>query len=539
MPAFKTNLELNFIDRFSRRFGRAMAKLNKANAKVGSLNRTLKRAGTGFRNLGRGMSGVGRVLSASVTAPIVIASGFMIKAASDAEETANKFNEVFRGIGTEGTDAVARLSEQFKLADSTSQDMLSNVGDLLVGLGLTRKEALELSEAVVGLSVDVASFKNVQGGAEAAANSLTKALLGERESLKTTFKTALSQEEILSRAKKIAAQRFKEGIKTTKLQAKALATLALVTERNKDAIGDFARTQEAFANKMRIAGQVLKRLSETFGKILLPLATRALNVFIKIADSLQALSPQTKKNILIFAAMAAVLGPVLFIGGGLVTSLGFMLIAWTTLVPIITSMVFALGTLVFPLTAAVAGIAALGAIVTIGFIKNEKFRSAIVRLGTEMGKFKQPLKALIQLFANLFDLNIEGQGFFESMATVIDDLTNKIAPMAEALEKVIKFMDVILQKGPSIASILTGGLIGGEKGLTRTRLESDADPLGRTSGITTVPVANEAFRNVNNNNVDVKTEIKVERGGNVTGRTLVNGEERDTFDTGNMIAALG
>lgn len=187
-------------------------------------------------------------------------------AARDAAETENKFNEVFKGIETDGEATARALSDSFGLAKSTSQELLANVGDLLVGLNLNRSEALSLAKEVVALSADVTSFKNVQGGVTRATDALTKALLGEREMLKETFRTAVLENEVMERAKGI----LKERTQLTIQQAKALATLQIVTERNKDAIGDFKRTIDEQANSERILKEKTKTLTEQLGAGLLP-----------------------------------------------------------------------------------------------------------------------------------------------------------------------------------------------------------------------------------------------------------------------------
>lgn len=259
----------------------------------------------------------GKRLSIGLTLPILGAAGAALKFASDAEETRNKFNEIFKGIEKEGAQAVKRLGDEFSLADSTSQGLLGTTGDLLVGLKLSRSEALKISESVVALSADVASFKNVQGGAEAATLSLTKALLGERESLKTTFGTALREKEVIEEANKIRKTRTD----LTLQQAKAIATLNIVTDRNVDAIGDFQRTGGGAANQYRTFTQVLKATAEAFGEILLPPAVAVLKVLRGALTIIKDLNPTVKTTILIFAGLAAAFGPILIFTGLMLNSI--------------------------------------------------------------------------------------------------------------------------------------------------------------------------------------------------------------------------
>jgi len=303
MP-FSVQVNVSMLDALS-------PKLKAMERRFAQLSSVVDKSGERMKKFGAAATAAGSRLTIGVTAPIIAASIASLKLASDAEETANKFDAVFKGIGDAGSDTVTSLSDDFKLATSTSQELLSNTGDLLVGLGLTRREALSLADGVVRLSADVASFKNVQGGAERAADSLTKALLGEREMLKETFKTAVSEAEVQERAKEIMAERTE----LTERQAKALATLQIVTERNKDAIGDFAKTQEGLANQMRIFQEQLKGVAERFGKVMIPVALKAIKAFSFLLDIFTAMPESMIAMITLMAGLAAALGPIILIAG--------------------------------------------------------------------------------------------------------------------------------------------------------------------------------------------------------------------------------
>ncbi len=279
---------------------------------------TASKVGKSFDKMSKGLEkvrDVGSNLFVKTTLPISILGGVLLNTASNAEETTNRFNELFGELGKDATDSVNRLSKSFQLASSTSQELLANTGDLLQGIGFEKKAALELSESVVALSSDLASFKNVQGGAERVSLAITKALLGEREMLKDSIKVALREEEVKKRAIKIG----KELGNLTEQQAKALATVQLITERSQPAIGDFARTQEQFANASRTTTESLKELSEQFGKELLPMAGKALVHIRKLIEFFKNLQPETKRTILMIGGLVAAASPLLIVLG----SLGF------------------------------------------------------------------------------------------------------------------------------------------------------------------------------------------------------------------------
>lgn len=304
---------VTFIIQLKDQFGRVAQKVQSQFAELEAGANKARASIEKMRDKMKSVAIVGAGLTAGITAPIIATGREMIKAASDAEETANKFNEVFKGIGTQSNAAVKELTSGYNLATSSAQDLLSNTGDLLVGLGLSRDKALEVSASVVKLSADVASFKNVQGGTAQASQALTSALLGEREMLKSTFKTAVSEEDVKKRA---AIMRIKDRTLTEK-QSKALATLAIVTERNKDAIGDLARTQDSYANVARAHDEATKELSESMGKLLLPFAIKVTKAFTSLTNWLNTLSPGMKKFVMVLAGLAAIAGPLLLLLAGI------------------------------------------------------------------------------------------------------------------------------------------------------------------------------------------------------------------------------
>jgi hypothetical protein len=201
----------------------------------------------------------------------------LVDAASDAEETGSKFNTVFRDIAGTASAAAQNLSDSFGLSQVAAQKLLGDTGDLLTGFGFTQSSALDLSEQVNQLAVDLASFTNFSGGAAGASAALTKALLGERESIKS-LGIAITEADI----KQLAEDKGIVG--ELDRQTKAALTLEIAVRQSGNAIGDFERTQDSFANQSRITQARLQDLQVTLGKELLPLfkdGVTTLNDFIE------------------------------------------------------------------------------------------------------------------------------------------------------------------------------------------------------------------------------------------------------------------
>ncbi len=298
--------------------------------------RSAARAAQGYgkrvRNVGLGMTAVGGGMTFGLTMPIVGVGLAMAKAGSDAEETRNKFNVVFKDVGKSAAEMTDVLDQSFGMTQGEARKLLSDTGDLLTGFGFTGQQALELSGDVQKLAVDLASFTNVAGGTQQASDALTKALLGEREAAKA-LGIAIQEEDV----KEQVATNTKNGVTfATERQAKAYATLQIAQRQSLNAIGDYARSSDGLANQTRELWGDIKDLAASFGEILLP-AVKSVVKFIRDGIArVRAMSDGTKKMILIFGGIVAVAGPVVMaigtviaIIGGLVSAVaGLIAIGW-------------------------------------------------------------------------------------------------------------------------------------------------------------------------------------------------------------------
>lgn len=325
---------------------------------------------------------------AIATIAMVFMARSLKNAARDAEETRSKFATVFKDIAGGAETAAVNLAKNFGLASTVSKKLLGDTGDLLTGFGFTQKEALKLSVQVNELAVDLASFTNFSGGAEGASAALTKALLGERESLKTLGVAILEKDvkvkisELLSKG-----QRF-----STLRQAKAHATLALAIEQSKNAIGDFSRTQGELANQERITSARIQDLKESFGRFLMPAALKLTKAIRSLVAGLQNLSPAGKKIVIILAAIVAAIGPLLLIVG----SIGLAL-------PVLTAGFATLGIVSLAALGPVTLIALALAAVAVVVVRNwDKVKNFFTRFGDALRATVGPaVRRLLGLFKNV------------------------------------------------------------------------------------------------------------------------------------------
>lgn len=306
------------ISRATKRAGRSIDKLKSKTGQAANkftlFQKKTESARKSLTKFGNKATQTGKTLTAFATLPILGIGAAMVKTASDAEETQNKFDAVFKGIGDSVKKAaLTDLTQNFKLADSTAQEFLGTTGQILQGFDFTQQKSLEVSTTLIKLSQDVASFRNVQGGAKQVNEAFTKALLGEREMLKS-LGIAILESDVKAEALRMAQQ----GVRfETVKQAKALATLSLIQQKTTQDQGDFQRTQKGLANRLRINQERIKGVSERFGKTLLPVAEKVLNAFEKIISIFEKMDEETRVLVVTIAGIVAALGPVLILIGAM------------------------------------------------------------------------------------------------------------------------------------------------------------------------------------------------------------------------------
>lgn len=187
-------------------------------------------------------------------------------AAVNAQETASKFDAVFSTISEKSEKAAKDLQRNFGLGVTESKTLLSATGDLLTGFGFAQEASLELSSKVQELSVDLASFTNFSGGAKGASEAITKALLGETESMKA-LGVSIQQKAV---ADQVAINKAKGLTFETARQAKAQATLDIIMKQSKNSIGDYARTNGGAANQLKLLNTRIEDMKIAIGDKLIP-----------------------------------------------------------------------------------------------------------------------------------------------------------------------------------------------------------------------------------------------------------------------------
>jgi phage-related protein len=256
--------------------------------------------------LGNVATGIAKV-GATAIAGLGVAAGTvgkeMVNLASSAKEAGSAFDVVF-GTGESGqqlNEFVEEFANKAGMANFELQDLLKTTGQVVQSVGFTAEESALLGEQLAIVAGDVAAFNNVQGGATPVMQAFTKALLGERESLKT-YGITIMEADVQTKA---FAMTGKENAKQLTQQEKAHATLELIKERSIVTQGYLNAEQESFAAKSNEARAKLTELKATMGQELLPIAEALLPVLV---DLVQEIGPHLVGAIRAVAPFVSAIG---------------------------------------------------------------------------------------------------------------------------------------------------------------------------------------------------------------------------------------
>ncbi len=192
-----------------------------------------------------------------------------IQLASDLEEVQNVVDVTF-GEGAAQIEQFAKTaSASFGLTELQSKQFTGTIGAMVKSMGLSEAEALEMSTALVGLTGDMASFYNLDH--ETAFEKIRSGISGETEPLK--------QLGINMSVANLEAYALTKGIKTAYDQMTEVEKVQLrynyIMEQTADAQGDFVRTQDSYANQLRLLQNNLDTMAANIGSMLIPMLTSA------------------------------------------------------------------------------------------------------------------------------------------------------------------------------------------------------------------------------------------------------------------------
>ncbi len=200
-----------------------------------------------------------------------------IQAASDAEEAAAKFQQVFREAATGVRQDLETMADANRRSVYDLISYASTLQDTFVPLGFTRDEAAKLSTTITQLGVDIAAFSN-KADSEVIEN-LTSAIVGNHEAVRSygivLTETVLKQELARMGALELTGAQLEV--------AKAQARINIIMRASADAQGAAVREAGSYANTLKAWDAAILELKVSLGEGLLPMMTQLVEIAIKAA----------------------------------------------------------------------------------------------------------------------------------------------------------------------------------------------------------------------------------------------------------------
>lgn len=207
-----------------------------------------------------------------------------VELGSDLAEVQNVVDVTFSHM-TDSVDSWAKSARNaYGLSETMAKKYVGTFGSMAEAFGFTEQQAFNMSTALTALTGDVASFYNITQ--DEAYTKLKSVFSGETETLKD-LGIVMTQNALDNYA--MANGWSKTTSEMTEAE-KVTLRYNFVLDQLNNATGDFARTQNSWANQTRILQLRWQTLLSTIGKALINIFTPILLVLNEVLDRLQSIA---------------------------------------------------------------------------------------------------------------------------------------------------------------------------------------------------------------------------------------------------------
>jgi len=259
---------------------------DQASKKIGDVGKAADDASGPVGKLGSALGGVAKIAGGFVVAQGLLALpgaiGGAVGAASDMAESLSKVNVVFKDWGEDIVHWADGAAKSFGMSKGAALEAAGTLGNLFGTMGLGVEDAANMSQKMVELAADLGSFNNIASGD--ALEKLRAGLVGEAEPLRAL---GVNLNAAMVEAKALEMGLVDANGEVTEA-GKVQARYALILEQTATAQGDFARTSDGHANRMKILQAQFADMRTEIGTALLP-------VVLKLGEAFVAAMPHIQK----------------------------------------------------------------------------------------------------------------------------------------------------------------------------------------------------------------------------------------------------
>jgi len=330
--------------------------------------------------------------AAAALGALSVAAGKTIQDASALNEQINGSAVIFGDASKAVVGWSKTLAESAGLSATAGLTAANQFGAMFKTLGLGAPTTAKMSEQMVQLAGDLASFKDI--APEVALEKLRAGLSGEAEPLRAVG-VFLTEAAVAQEAYRLGLA--KTGAKLTE-QQKIQARYSLILQQTKDAQGDFARTSDSVANSQKRVSAETENAQAALGEKLAPAYLVVLNAlnqvitgvtaFIDVIGRVITWVGQYKELLVGLAAVLLILNArTIAFNAAMAAQL-----AWMSIVNILNALRTAWWALnaamaANPIGVVIAVVAALAAGIIYAYNHSETFRAIVDKLFAKLKEF--------------------------------------------------------------------------------------------------------------------------------------------------------
>lgn len=223
-----------------------------------SASGTASSVGSAFSSMAKKVGGA--IAAAFAVSKITAFGKECLSLGSDLAEVQNVVDVTFGGLSDSVDKFSKNAAKQFGLSETMAKKYAGTYGSMAEAFGFTQKQALDMSEALTGLTGDVASFYNISQ--DEAYTKIKSVFSGETETLKD-LGVVMTQSALDAYA---LSNGFGKTTAEMSEAEKVSLRYAFVQEKLANAQGDYARTSDGWANSTRTLALQFDTLKAELGQ---------------------------------------------------------------------------------------------------------------------------------------------------------------------------------------------------------------------------------------------------------------------------------
>lgn len=228
---------------------------------------------------------IGVTVAAALSVKAIVTFGKeCIELGSDLAEVQNVVDVTFTSMNNKLNEWAKNATASYGLSETMAKKYAGLYGSMASAFGFAEEQAYDMATTLAGLSGDVASFYNISQ--DEAYTKLKAVFSGETEALKD-LGIVMTQSALDSYA---LSNGFGKTVQQMTEAEKVSLRYSFVLDQLSNAQGDFTRTQDSWANQVRILQLRFDSLKATIGQGLITALTPAIKFLNTMIERVQVLA---------------------------------------------------------------------------------------------------------------------------------------------------------------------------------------------------------------------------------------------------------